>query len=84
MSLLSDNLNAKLPSIIKDPFALKKVNRIYVSYYPNGVLSSSNGPHCSGSIEFINGNTKGEQQFEGHDFDEVVLKMKAVLEELKA
>jgi hypothetical protein len=55
------------------------VTRIYVSFYKNifgGNFSAS------GSVEFQNGNTKGEQNFTGETFDEVVLKIKAMLENL--
>jgi hypothetical protein len=68
----------KLPSILKDPFSKINVRRIYVSF-----SYTFNQWQANGSVEFLNGDTKGEQKFEGETFDEVVLKIKTFLETLK-
>ena len=67
--------DTKLPSIINDPFAKNRVTAIRLHYYPQR-------GNCNGSVEFENGATKGEQNFNGSSFDEVVLKMKAMLENM--
>jgi hypothetical protein len=72
--------NEKLPSIICDPFCKVKVEAIRVHY----TKSSFSGKwSCSGTVEFKNNNTSGEQRFEGATFDEVVLKIKAMLDNLE-
>ena len=66
-------------SIINDPFKQNKVKRIYVSFHD---IWNDGNFVAHGSIEFQNGNTRGEQKFDGATFDEVVLKIKACLETL--
>ena len=68
-----------LPSVVNDPFKKNKVTRVYVSYSKKWV---GEGFDCCGSVEFKNGDTNGEQRFHGETFDEVVLKIKAMLETL--
>lgn len=71
---------AKMPSIVSNPFNKKSVTDITVYTKPHiltGVL------FASGWVEFENNGTYAKQKFEGKDFDEVVLKIKAFLEELK-
>ncbi len=75
MELLGFATNS-MPSILKDPFSRNRIDRIYISWRP----STSK---CYGSVEFKNGSTKGEQEFEGETFDEVTLKMKSFIEEIK-
>ncbi len=87
MSLLDSLSNFgknKMPSLLKDPFGVNKISRIYVTFnepfFQNGKWRSH------GSIEFKNGNTKGEQTFdaEGDDaFDQVVLQMREFIKELQ-
>jgi len=67
-----------LPSELNDPFSKTKITRIYVSYGTFFNKWSANG-----TIEFENGDTNGEQKFKGETFDEVVIKMKAFIQNLK-
>lgn len=72
--------NAHMPSVIKDPFNKDGVTSIRV-VYSKGIFGKA--WEARGTVEFENGNTTGEQTFRGADFDEVVLKIKAMLENLK-
>jgi|WetSurMetagenome_2_1015567.scaffolds.fasta_scaffold644248_1 hypothetical protein len=72
-----------LPSVIQNPFMKTKVKRIWVSYSEQFNFRGPEKWSANGSIEFENGETKGEQKFTAETFDEVVLKIKAVLDELK-
>lgn len=78
LSFLEKIGNEKIPSTIKDPFQKNSIRRVAVSMSNYGSGWSSRG-----SVEFTNGNTRGEQSFEGKDFDEIVLKIKAFIKELK-
>lgn len=71
-------MNETIPSVIKDPFAKNKIEKILVCYHPN----HNGGPWCWGKLSFKNGNTGGEQDFDGTSFDEVVAQMKAVIDTL--
>lgn len=70
-----------MPTVLKDPFGKRNVTRIYVSMSQslfNDTFSAN------GSVEFKNGDTHGEQKFNGDTFDDVVLKIQAFLKnELK-
>lgn len=70
----------QLPSIIKDPFLKYKITKISVSYSKNWTNDNFTARGC---VEFENGNTKGEQKFTGETFDDVVLQIKAMLDNLK-
>ena len=72
----------KLPSVVKDPFSIKKIKQISVTFYSDGGLSGNRPPWASGWIEFKNGDTEGKLKFNGDTFDEVVLQIKAALESL--
>ena len=78
MELQSQIGKEKLPSIVKDPFNKNAVKRIYVSFSEFCGSWSANG-----SVEFQNGNTKGEQKFTGQTFDDVVLQIKSLINELQ-
>lgn len=72
----------KLPSVVKDPFKKTSVTSIYVRV-GRPFFSSNDAPFKAwGSVEFENGKTKGEQKFEGDTFDDVVLQIKAMLDNL--
>lgn len=71
--------NEQLPSAINNPFSKNKVTRISVSfaeYFGNW--------KAYGQLVFENGNTKGEQKFIGETFDDVVLQIKACLDNLNS
>ena len=72
--------NSKLPSVIKDPFSKNKIKSISVTYQDFW----SNGKwEATGRVQFKNGNTEGEQKFEGTSFDDVVMQIKAMLDNFK-
>lgn len=72
--------NESMPSELKNPFAPDKIKSIYVRYAYSGF---SHNWQAYGSIEFENGDTTGEQKFEGETFDGVVQKMKIFIENFK-
>ena len=76
----------KIPSILKNPFSKNCVKRIHVAFGERAFASLRDGSswEASGSVEFSNGNTKGEQRFHGETFDEVVAKIKAFINELQS
>ncbi len=81
MSKDIDNIGKEsMPSVIKFPFIKNRITDIYVRYSKN-VFGEDWDAY--GSIEFKNGETSGEQKFRGKNFDEVVMKIKAVINELK-
>jgi hypothetical protein len=65
--------NESVPSITKNPFSKQCITRLYVNYSKN--LFSETW-YASGCVEFKNGETKGEQNFKGANFDDVALQMK--------
>jgi len=67
-------------SILKDPFFTDKIERIMV-VTTKGIFDGK--PYSYGTVEFKNGDTKGEQKFEATSFDEVCIKIKEFLETLK-
>ena len=70
--------NQSLPTVLKDPFKKNCVKRIYVNYSEGWINEVW---IANGVVEFGNGNTKGEQKFEGASFDEVVQKIKIFIEQ---
>ncbi len=75
--------NEKLPSVINDPFKKKKIVSVMVRG-SEAWLSSDNGKwDFHGTVTFKNGDTQGEQKFTGENFDEVVLKIKAMINNLE-
>jgi hypothetical protein len=75
---LKDIGKEKLPSVIKDPFKKENINRIIIDFSANAF---NEGWTANGWIYFKNGDTKGEQKVSGTDFNEVVLKIKAIIDE---
>lgn len=70
---------SKNPTILNDPFKVDKVVSVRVSSYKS---TFGDNIYHRGTVEFENGNTKGEQSFEGQSFDDVVLQIKAFIETL--
>lgn len=69
-----------LPSIINNPFSKTKINDITVVYrdfWGRGEWKAT------GTVYFENGNTKGQQKFEGETFDDVVRQIKSMIDNLK-
>ena len=69
-----------LPSVVKDPFNKSKITSVSVRY-SKGFFNDKFTAY--GRVEFEDGNTKGEQQFTGDTFDDVVLSIKSMIENLK-
>jgi hypothetical protein len=79
MNLLKGFGNQNLPVTIKDPFGKDKVTDITV-YFTKSFIGDNWS--ARGSITFKNGQTEGKQQFKGNTFDDVVLQIKTVLNNL--
>lgn len=78
MNLL-DNVTGKEISVIKDPFIKDGVRGIWIRYSTN-----FNNPHWNASVEFTNGNTKGEQNTpDCKTFEEVIICLKQILNEVE-
>ena len=80
MSVLNlGNGGEKFPSVIADPFSLKHVTGINIFY------RTQYGKNWrSGSVEFMNGKTKGEQRLEETpDFDALLSQIRAIGDSLK-
>jgi hypothetical protein len=71
--------NEKLPSVINDPFSKVNIINIHVHFHKSYF---GEGWAASGTVEFKNGNTKGEQNFEGAHFDEVAEKIREFIKTL--
>lgn len=70
---------AKSLSVVKDPFNKNSVRRIWFC------ASDWRGDGewiFSGSVEFQNGLTKGEQDFKGKSIEDVITQLQSFLEEL--
>lgn len=68
-----------LPSNLSNPFDATKVERIYISC--NKSIFSDEF-RISGSVEFRNSSTRGEQEFKGEDIMDVVQQIYKFLEQL--
>lgn len=66
-------------TILKDPFLLQTIHTVSITY----TKGFGDKFYAFGRVEFINGNTKGEQRFKGTDFDHVALQVKAFLETIQ-
>jgi hypothetical protein len=71
---------SSVPSSLNNPFATDKVEDIWI-HMRKSLFSEEFS--FSGSVEFSNGRTKGEQKFEGTDIMDVVKQIYSFLEELK-
>ncbi len=71
--------NEKLPSVINDPFDKNNIESIHV-WFSRGIISGKMS--ATGKVEFKNGDTSGEQMFRAATFDEVVLQIKAMLDNM--
>lgn len=71
---------SSVPSSLNNPFATDKVERIFICM---GKRIFDGTFYFSGSVEFSNGRTKGEQKFEGTDIMDVVKQIYTFLEQLK-
>jgi hypothetical protein len=68
-------------SIINDPFLKKKITNVNVRAFNSSY--DENQWYFLGSVRFKNGATSGEQEFEGKDFDDVLIQVKRFLDSLK-
>jgi hypothetical protein len=71
--------NEKLPSVINNPFTKNHITSIKVMFEKN---LFSDEWQAKGYIHFNNNNTDGTQKFTAPTFDEVVLQMKACINQL--
>ena len=62
-----------------NPFKLSCIEKININYYRNFF----NLPKFIGSIGFVNGNTKGEQRFEGKSLVDVLMQIKTFCDSLE-
>ena len=69
-----------LPDVIKNPFMASCITGVRISYSPE--IFHPETWECYGWVEFKNGETKGEQSFRGETFDEVVVQIKACINNL--
>ena len=72
--------NSSLPSTINDPFKVNKITSINVKFED---FWGRGDWKAVGYVYFKNGNTEGNQTFKGDTFDEVVVKIKSFIKELK-
>lgn len=77
-NFIDNQSKENLLSVIKDPFEFQNIITLrlggYVSVYKVWTFYAI--------VEFQNGNTKGEQKFEGSDMDSVYLKMRTFVEQM--
>jgi len=78
MSAVNKMGNEKL-DVIKNPFAKKRISELWIRFAPE---MFSHEWKATGTLKFQNGNTKGEQRFEGDSVDEIIIQMKKVIESL--
>lgn len=71
---------SSVPSSLNNPFATDKVSNIWIHMRKDLFRETF---RFTGSVEFYNGRTKGEQTFEGTDIMDVVKQIYAFLEQLK-
>lgn len=71
---------SSVPPSLNNPFTTDKVEHIFISMNKS-LFSGKFMFH--GSVEFVNGRTKGEQKFEGSDIMDVVKQIYTFLEQLK-
>ena len=75
MSLLGNNSL----DILKDPFKKDNIERVRLTMY-KGCLSGK--MRFDGSVEFRNGNTLGEQEFEAKDWQDLANQVERFIESL--
>lgn len=70
---------SSLLSKLKDPFIKESISGITIRY-----TTAGRKPYWYALVEFKNGNTRGEQKLgECDTFEEIVLQVKLLLDELK-
>ena len=77
---LGPSKTADLPADFKDPFLRDNIEVISMSIR-RGCLNRTR-VYVSGYVDFIQGNTAGQQKFEAETFEELLVKMKAFLESI--
>lgn len=73
--------NEKLPSVIKNPFGKTHIKSININY-TRKLFGEDGEWEAVGRLSFENGDTSGDQKFVAPTFDEVVMKMKACINQL--
>lgn len=64
--------DSRLPSDINNPFSVEHIVGIHIHY----AITVFGTPYFIGKVEFKNGNTKGEQSFDGKDLVDVFIKVR--------
>lgn len=67
-------------SVIKDPFGYQHIEKIFILAHKGWI---DNEWKYSGTVEFENGRTKGEQHFDGKNLASVVKKVDIFIKELE-
>lgn len=83
MSSITLEENVSGLSVLKDPFAKGCVTRIVTDCGEPWFGSDKDKWNFRGRVYFKNGNTTGEQKFEGKDMADLTAKMAAFLNELE-
>ena len=78
MKLLEGLGHSKLPTDVKNPFGAKNIESISVCFHKGYFHPYEWSAY--GTVKFKNGNTEGEQKFSGESFDDVVVKIKRMLD----
>lgn len=78
MEELNHGLGGKPLSVLKDPFLKNKITEVCTFMFHLNTTK----PVIMGHIKFQNGNTNGQQDFTGNDFEELVDKMDAFVKTL--
>lgn len=72
--------NFNLPSCIVNPFDIKNITDIMIIY---GRSPLRGIPYFTGKVKFKNGNTNGEQSFDGENLVDVFIKVMNFCKELE-
>jgi hypothetical protein len=75
-----DGTDKKMPSIVNDPFSSHNIIRISMNINKRSFEDSF---YAWGLVEFKNGDTKGQQDFNEENFDVLFEKMKTFIEVLQ-
>lgn len=68
-------------SVLKDPFKKNKIIRVSVNFSENEFREGN--WKARGYVDFKNGNTQGQQKFEGETFENVVLQIKTFIDNIE-
>ena len=75
------DIKGKAISDLKDPFSEECIREVHFSCYKQRIFTG--GEYYSARVEFVNGNTKGRQDFEAESFPALVKKVETFVKELR-